>query len=178
MPEKGTAVSRDSDEVTVRRIMADEWRSYRDIRLASLLADPLSFGSTHSRELAFEDSLWMERVERGATSESHGIWIAMAGGRFIGTSGIFGEGPTFHLWGVWVEPSQRGKHIGSRLVDIALDWVRTNHPSGQVVLGVNPGSEAALKLYFHRGFVLTGEEEPLGHTPGETVKRMVLKGKS
>lgn len=178
MPEEGTTAVVDSREVTVRRIRADEWRSYREVRLASLLADPLSFGSTHGRELAFEDSLWMERVEKGANSKTQGIWIALAGGRIVGTSGIYGHDSIFDLWGLWVVPSWRGKHIGSRLVDIALRWARTNHPASEILLGVNPRAEAALRLYFSRGFELTGEEEPLSHTPGEIVEKMVLKGKS
>lgn len=179
MPEMDRSSRSDSSsEATVRRIRADEWKSYREIRLRSLQSDPLAFGSTYARELAYEDSLWMDRVDKAATSQTQAMWIALGGGNLLGTSGVFGHDSVFHLYGVWVDPAWRGKHIGSRLVDAALGWITTNHPDSPIKLDVNPSAGTAMRLYLSRGFELTGEEEPLSHTPGEIVKSMILRRKS
>ncbi len=48
--------------VEVRRIGADEWSAFREVRLAALAESPAAFGSTLEREIAFDDDVWQERV--------------------------------------------------------------------------------------------------------------------
>lgn len=160
--------------VSVKRVEAHEWKSLRAIRLKSLESDPLAFGSTLARELEYGDSLWIERTLKYSNSSTDAVWIASCSGSSVGTAGIFHHEGSFHLFGVWVDPAYRGRHIGSMLLDAAVGWVRKNHPSVDILLDVNPSQGAAAALYLSRGFVFTGSEETLSHTPGEVVREMRL----
>lgn len=170
-----------SREVEVRRLRAPEWREYRSLRLRSLKLDPLAFGSTYERESAYSDEKWIERVAKSATSDTNSLFVACYSSRFVGTSGIYHSECVFHsegefnLYGVWLEPDFRGYHIGSRLVDTAISWVRSNHRSGVIILGVNPSQAHAVELYRSRKFVPTGKVEQLEHSPGSFVIEMRLE---
>ncbi len=161
-------------DISVRRIGRDEWSMFKRIRLRSLESDPLAFGSTLETELSYEDTIWTERTERYATSRMDCLWIACSGDRPIGLAGLFFHGAVFHLFGLWVEPEFRGKHISSRLLDAAISWAKSCANPTDILLGVNPVQTAALELYRSRGFVPTGNVEELHHTPGQAVVEMRL----
>lgn len=165
----------DSRKITVRRLHAWEWSKLRAIRLRALEVDPIAFGSTLARELAYDDNLWIARAEKYANSSTGGVWVAVSGGRFIGMAGILFEDPFFHMWGVWMEPAFRGRHIASRLVDDAISWVKANDKPADILLGVNPIQSSAVELYRGRGFVPTGTVEDLSHSPGQKIMEMRLR---
>ena len=48
----------ESQAVTVRRLVADDWQAYRAIRLAMLDESPAAFGSTHAEAASFDEQLW------------------------------------------------------------------------------------------------------------------------
>ena len=164
--------------ISIKRVGAKCWKSLRAIRLKSLELDPLAFGSTLARELAYTDSLWIERTMKYSTSATDAVWVASCSGALVGTAGIFSHEGSFHMFGVWVEPAFRGRHIGSMLLDAAIDWMRSSHPSSDLLLGVNPSQASAVTLYLSRGFAFTGSEEPLSHTPGQVVKEMRLDART
>ena len=162
-------------DVTVRRVTAEEWRDLRSLRLRALENDPLAFGSTLSRELAFDDNLWRERTTGGATSSTAAQWVATEGsGRMVGTVTIAEFEGAPHVFAMWVEPAFRSRGVGARLLDVGLSWVRVAFPGQAVHLSVNPKQTPAVRLYESRGFRATGAPTPLGHTVGEVIQDMIL----
>ena len=175
MPAHPDSHESSNQKITVRRLHEGEWSRFRAIRLRALEADPNAFGSTLARELAYDDELWIERAKKYASSANDGVWVAISADMFVGTVGIFFDDPIFHMWGVWVEPSYRGKHIASKLVDTAIAWVKARKMQGDILLGVNPIQTTAVELYRSRGFAPTGVVEELSHSPGLKIIEMRLR---
>lgn len=157
----------------VRRVTEHDLEAYRAVRLRALAADRLAFGSTLERERAFEESLWKERLEAGATSRRESIWLAEGPrGRVVGMIGSFtdAEGPV--IVAMWVEPRHRGHGVGGALLDALLAWLDSADPPSSARLSVNPDQSAAVALYRSRGFRPTGRSEPLPHAPTVAVVEM------
>jgi GNAT superfamily N-acetyltransferase len=153
------------DRPGVRRIRADEGLALRAVRLAALSADPLAFGSTLERELPLPEAHWRQRSEEAASGTGSTIYLAADLDRApYGMLGAFTpEDGSRHLWGMWVDPSRRGRGVGAALLNAVLAWCQEVHPPGPVWLDVNPDQRRAVRLYERQGFGWTGTERPLGH---------------
>ncbi len=153
-------------EVVVRRLRQDEVREYRWIRLQALATDPTAFGSTYLQEAGFPAAVWEERTISGATGANRGTWVAIApDGQWVGIVGAVSDPAGLAVVSMWVDPRHRGRRIGARLLDTLLEWARERQPEAPIHLSVNPAQLDAVRLYESRGFVRTGETEPLRHTP-------------
>ncbi len=160
-------------EATLRRIHAEEWQAYREIRLEALRTDPLAFGSTFEREAAFPSETWQERVRNGALADRRATFVAEGGpGRFAGIATVIPKDEGFEVVAMWVRPRLRGRGLGGRLLDAAIAWVESSFPTARIVLGVNPSQDAAVRLYQSRGFSFTGVDEPSFYHPGTVVRQM------
>src|SRR6476619_7442102 len=106
--------------IDVRPVSPADWRAYRDVRLAMLLDAPWAFGSTHADALTIDDDGWRERVS------SAEYWLAWCGGDPVGSvclSDRLAERPgEANIFGMWVDPTVRGRSIGARLVQAAGGW--------------------------------------------------------
>jgi ribosomal protein S18 acetylase RimI-like enzyme len=162
-----------SDGVRVVAVRPDEWPRYRELRLEALRTDPLAFGSTLERELAFPEALWRERL---SNPHSHNL-VALVGpeDEWCGMASAALFDGQYHLFAMWVRSDARRRGVGGNLLDAAIAWVHRVEPRAPLLLDVNPRQESAVRLYRSRGFELTGTTAPLGHTPGETISRMVLR---
>jgi GNAT superfamily N-acetyltransferase len=158
---------------TIRRILRTEVDAFRSLRLRALREDPLAFGSTLERELAFEPAKWQERVTSSAESNQECVFVAEVPDRgLVGMAGSFTHGRHVIVYGMWVAPERRGGGVGGALLDAVLAWVAKTTPGVEVYLSVNPTQLAAVQLYLNRGFRPTGSVEPLGHTAGAVVHEM------
>jgi ribosomal protein S18 acetylase RimI-like enzyme len=144
------------------------------LRLRALATDPLAFGSTLSRELAFTEAQWDERLRTPVDSPDQALWVATVDPPvLVGMVGLFMAESRVHVYAMWVEPSHRRTGIGGALLDALLSWAAQQKPTWPVVLSVNPSQGEAVKLYHSRGFHATGVVEPLPHTPGAVVHEMI-----
>ena len=165
------------DRVTLRRARAEEWEALRDLRLESLKTDPLAFGSTLARELAYPEARWRETAAEGAEATDSSTWVAEgADGRLVGMIVAARVEGKDHLFAMWVAPRVRHQGVGARLLDAALTWMWARDPASIVRLAVNPRQEAAIALYRSRGFRPTGVRQALGpgHPPEEVADEMEL----
>uniref|UniRef100_UPI000690F550 GNAT family N-acetyltransferase n=1 Tax=Kitasatospora sp. MBT63 TaxID=1444768 RepID=UPI000690F550 len=139
----------------VRRLAADEWTCYRDVRLAALAQAPEAFGSTHAREAEFTEERWRERLAARNTV------VAELDGEPRGLVGLVtaGEGET-ELVSMWVHPQARGLGVGDRLVRAAIERAEElGRPA--VRLWVAEGNAPAERLYARHGFHRTGQVQPV-----------------
>ena len=98
--------------ISIRRFTADEWRTYRDVRLRALSESPDAFGSTYEREVVLADDDWRERVAVGATAADQLPLVALVDGVPAGLSwGRVSEvNPDLaHIYSVWVAPEHRDR---------------------------------------------------------------------
>ena len=156
--------------VTIVRCAADDWRAYREVRLAALTDAPHAFGSTLARELSLTEAEWRARLVRGAT------FMAMVADARAGTAtGIPGDHPEdADLVGMWVDPRWRGRGVGVALVEAVIDWA-AKRGFRTVKLWVAVGNGAAEALYRRCGFLRTGRTQPVRpHEPDRLELEMQL----
>ena len=140
----------------------------RELRLRALREAPDAFSSVPEREEAFEPAVWEQRGRTVLVAEDRGDWLGMAGW-FVDE-----DLPAIaNVWGVWVDPRERGHGAGRGLVEAVVDAARAAGHR-RLELGVTdhvPGAEA---LYERTGFRRTGVELPFEKRAGVTQMQMAL----
>ena len=164
----------DQPVIEVRRIRASEWRELRSLRLEALLDSPLSYGSTHDREIQRPDHHWRERAGRGAAGEEEVAFAALADGRWVGMARGRLEPPNAHLVGVYVTPDWRRRGVGEAVSRAVVAWAGERGASA-VLLSVSDWNDGARRVYESIGFVPTGEQQPLPSHPEVSESEMRLE---
>jgi ribosomal protein S18 acetylase RimI-like enzyme len=163
--------------VLVRRIRAEEWQPYREIRLAALADAPDAFGSTLAAEAERPDHEWRARSTSAAAGSDRATFVLVdADDRWHGLAGGFrpGDPPAdVELVSMWVAPPTRRSGYAQALVLAVTGWARETG-GGVVGLWVTAGNAAAIGLYERCGFVANGERKPLPSNPDLDELRMLL----
>jgi len=162
--------------ISVRPFRADEWRSYRELRLRALADSPEAFCSTFEAEAAKPDEHWSERVASSVKSESQLLLVAESGTERVGLAlGVLdpAEPETARVFQMWVAPEARGRGCATLLLDALLTWAR-GAKAKAVALGVTCGNSSAQRLYERAGFTPHGTPEPLRPGSPESVQPMTL----
>jgi ribosomal protein S18 acetylase RimI-like enzyme len=160
---------------SIRRLRADEWRAYRDLRLRALADAPDAFGSTLEIERAKPDEYWVERLSDAATSQWQLPLVAEAGTDFVGLAWGWidpAKPDVAQVFSMWVAPQTRGQGSGLRLLEAVIAWAREAKVQ-HVELRVTCGNEPALGLYARAGFKSLGDSGPL--RPGATVRAQDMR---
>jgi ribosomal protein S18 acetylase RimI-like enzyme len=144
----------------LRRLQPDDWEDLRDIRLRSLADSPDAFASTLERELEFPESDWRRR----ATGPVYVVYDPDP----VAIGGVFDNAGIPHVWGMWTDPSHRGRGHARRILDALIP------PGTPAQLDVNVTNGAARTAYERYGFVGTGRLEPLRAGSEQQVELMVL----
>jgi GNAT superfamily N-acetyltransferase len=159
--------------VRIRELVPDDWRTFRDLRLAALEESPDAFASTSARERAFSEEVWRDRLSASATKTS---FVAECDAELAGLVHVQldAERPErAWLMAMWVSPRARRRHVGRTLVDAVRAWARARG-ARELVLQVIAGNSAAEALYHSTGFVASGELEPLRPGSPMLVRTMAL----
>jgi GNAT superfamily N-acetyltransferase len=156
--------------IVVRRLGPDDWRMWREVRLAALAGAPYAYGSTLRRERAFDESTWRERLSAAGSMTA----VALDGAEPVGAIATFtpAEGAVPMLVAAWVHPAHRGRGVGDALMTDVLAWARENGRDG-LELRVADDNEPARRLFLRNGFVPTGHREPLESDPAVFTEQLV-----
>jgi ribosomal protein S18 acetylase RimI-like enzyme len=148
----------------VERLGEDDWASFRELRLRSLLDSPEAFGSTYGEESSQTEHAWRDWAAgrwRGGTAA---VFAGRADdGTVVGTAtGAEYEAETgvAHVYAMWVAPDARGAGVGRALVDAVAGWAR-DRGCDRLILSVTESNEIARRFYGACGFVDTGERDAL-----------------
>jgi ribosomal protein S18 acetylase RimI-like enzyme len=158
--------------VEIRTICPDEWRELRDLRLRALKDAPDAFGATYDEEAASTDEAWRHRADR---PDGTMIVAVDEDGRFIGmgSGGPAPDAPAYGaIYGMWVEPSARGKGVGEGIIREIAAWARAAGYE-EIGLGVTIGNGPAIALYDRLGFRDTGLRYPLREGTDLEIQLMV-----
>jgi GNAT superfamily N-acetyltransferase len=148
-------------ELVIRRLGADDWAAFREIRLAALRDAPGAFGTTAAEAEQLDEPEWRRRVEHRAA------FLADVSGQPVGlAAGILGDRPyEAELISMWVAPAWRGHGVGDRLVEAVLAWAAAGGFTS-VRLWVATDNAPAERLYARHGFASTGRTQAMGaHVP-------------
>lgn len=154
--------------VEVRPAGVQDWQAVRGIRLTALADSPTAFGSTLSRERAFDEHEWRRRVEGG------NWFLAWRNGEAVGVVAGFRENDLpdeRHLVAMWVAPEHRGTTVAAQLVEAVCAWAQRQH-ARSVTLWVADGNPRARRCYERLGFRSTLERQPLPSAPEIGEERM------
>lgn len=140
----------------LRVLTQDDWRIWRELRLAALAEAPQAFGSRLAdwQGQGDQEERWRGRL---SIPGSYNV-VALVDGRPAGmASGIPDDEPgVAALISMWVSPAARGRGVGDRLVAGVEQWAR-QAGAGVLKLCVYEGNTNAQALYRRAGFADTGE---------------------
>lgn len=168
--------------------------TYRKLRLGALRSDPSSFGATYEKERGYSEEVWRSRLDRkGAAatilarldgpedlSRYGGIVTVVAATGLIALDGPLPHGVdkkrAYLICGMWVHQKHRGRRVGEKVMEAAVEWARENAgqrgiKDGQVWLHVFTENTVAQRLYKKLGFEQVGGEEELA--PGKMMVAMM-----
>jgi len=142
--------------IGLRVLTPDDWRVWRQMRLASLAEAPYAFGSRLEDWLGDGDreERWRARLSIPGSyhvaAEIDGDVVGVAGGLPTPDGGVV------ELISMWVRPEARGRGVGDALVEAVEGWARRTGAS-TVRLAVAEGNDRAEALYRRHGYRRTGE---------------------
>lgn len=154
----------------VSRIGEDDWRAWREIRLAALADAPASFADTAGEARALGEPDWRAMTRDGA------IFIATVGRRAVGVAaGLPRPSPRERgLGAMWVAPAWRGRGVAPMLAAAVIGWARDQN-CRRVGLWVPAENPRARAFYERQGFRPTGRSRPFPGAAGRSITEMRLE---
>jgi len=151
--------------IQIQQLKPSQWKILKEIRLKALKDTPDAFGSTIEKEIIYTEADWKQKLSRqdcktiiAYSEDSIPVGIAV-GAPYGDDAGLFA---------MWVDSKQRGKGIGSLLIDTIITWAEEKQ-SNAIRLDVTDHNHAAITLYQAKGFVKTGQKGTL-QAPREHIR--------
>lgn len=141
--------------IEVVRVKSDDWRIWRDLRLAALAEAPEAFASTLAEWSGAGDTeqRWRTRLEDVGLNV-----VVLCDGEATGmvsATAPEGDRPVV-LMSMWVAPASRGRGVGDEAIRQVAKWARDNFPTAEIELSVKTSNLHAIRLYERHGFVDAG----------------------
>ena len=155
--------------VTVTRLGEDNWRRWREVRLAALADSPAAFGSAVEDERVIAEDGWRELVRNAA------VFVATAGDGVAGAvAGLCRDSAEDRgLGAMWVTPQWRGRGVAGMLVAAVAAWSRSGN-AVRVGLWVPDDNARARRFYEREGFRVTGKRRSFPGDPDRHISEMSL----
>lgn len=135
--------------IEIVRIGPDEWREFREVRLASLSDAPGAFGARYADWVDATEERWRQRL-----TDVPCTVLARSG---MSTVGVVSGAPSdegVELISMWVAPSHRGTGLTGQLIDSVVAWARER--GRDTFLMVRDDNAVAMRAYEKAGFTDLG----------------------
>lgn len=136
-------------EIEIARIGPDDWREFREVRLASLADAPGAFGARHADWVDATEGQWRQRL-----LDVPCTFVARHEGRPVGVACGVRDDDGVELISMWVAPDHRGTGLTRRLVDRVVAWAEAG--GHDTLLMVRDDNVVAIRAYEKAGFVDLG----------------------
>ena len=148
------------------RLGADDWREFRDVRLASLADAPGAFGSRHADWVDATEVRWRARL-----TDVPLTIVAREEGHPVGVVSGVPSGAHVELISMWVAPGHRGTGLAGRLVDEVVAWAAAQDLDTELM--VRDDNAPAITAYGRAGFTDLGvpEDWPEGEPRERRMRR-------
>ncbi|MGL5828833.1 MAG: GNAT family N-acetyltransferase [Angustibacter sp.] len=141
---------------TVRTLGGEDWRSFRELRLAALQDAPEAFVDSYADESAYDEAFWRVRLGRAtriiAVIDDKPVGIVSIGSTEDPTSG--------DLYGLWVAPEHRGTGVAMALVQSAARQAQSDGRR-KITLWVGTDNGRAVAFFSSVGFRPTDDRRPM-----------------
>jgi ribosomal protein S18 acetylase RimI-like enzyme len=137
--------------IELRRLTADDWREWRDLRLQALAEAPTAFSATLAEWQGEGDTeaRWRQRLIAVPFNVSADVDGTVRGQV---SAVVADDASTVELISMYVEPDARGSGAGDALVAAVCEWA-AGLGIATVTLGVRATNRHAIALYERSGFV-------------------------
>lgn len=143
--------------VEILALEADDWSTWRAVRLQALAEAPWAFGSKLEDWQGDGDT---EARWRSRFADVPYNAIAFIDGEPVGQVGaLVHDTASTLLISMWVSPSARGRGVGDSLIDAVIEW-SSGRGANAVRLDVKTDNHRAISLYERQGFVIRRDIEP------------------
>lgn len=171
MPSAKVSVS-DSNSIVIEALGTDDWKRYREIRIASLKSDPAAFGADVEKTIAETQNDWLQRFDKVTPVVAV---VADKDQAILTIENLTGDfGATCWIGGCWVNPDVRGTGVMRKMFDF-LDQNAIEKNWQVQGLGVWQDNLSAIAVYESLGFVSMGDPVPSTSKPGLFYQRMIRK---
>ena len=131
--------------INIRRLSADDWLAFSQIRLTALKTDPRVFGSNYERESQFSEEDWRNSLNKNDSA----IFMIFDDETPIGMTSISIDredptGKTALLWGSWLAPEYRGKGLSDLMYRARINWAK-DQPNVEKIIVSHRASNLASK---------------------------------
>jgi ribosomal protein S18 acetylase RimI-like enzyme len=157
--------------IELRELTPDDWKDWRELRLAALADAPYAFGSQLADWVDAEEDRWRARL---SLPGSYNL-IAMLDGTPVGmASGVRSddEDGVVELISMWIAPAGRGQGVGDQLMARIEEFARAGSAHA-LKLSVVAGNEKAHGLYLRSGYIDTNEPGDL--MPDGVTRELVMR---
>jgi GNAT superfamily N-acetyltransferase len=147
--------------IILEPVSAENIQIFKRVRLRALEESPSAFGSTHAREVQFDEEEWTKRALRWNGERGIG-YLAVDNGDGCGIAGALldpADESRADLVSMWTAPTHRRLGVGKLLVEAVMSWAR-QRGIRTLQLMVVANNEAAIRFYLGLGFAMTGHTEP------------------
>jgi ribosomal protein S18 acetylase RimI-like enzyme len=164
----------DKRKVKIITLPASRWQDYKEIRLRSLIKEPLSFWA-YDKEVTWSDEKWKQSLQDALDGKCW-LYFASLNDELVGMIGGYGDeldrkNHRVYLWGLYVDEEFRGKGWARLLADKLLFEISKRDDVDVVCLEVNLEQVPALYFYKRLGFRKVGIET---HVFGDGLPHEVL----
>jgi GNAT superfamily N-acetyltransferase len=138
----------------VRRVRADEWRTWKDLRLEMLQTAPDAFGTRFEDAVLEPDEFWQERTATLATDARSAMFVvddADDGWRAGAGCALTDDEPLPWAFSVYTRPAFRGQRLQDGLMAAVMDFARTTGHT-ELSLWVVEDNLPARRTYERLGF--------------------------
>lgn len=144
--------------LAVHALSPDDWRLWRDLRLAALAEAPDAFGATLAEWSGDGDreDRWRARLSIPGGRDFVVLLDGTAAGMVSGVP--TSDDGTVELISMWVSPVGRGRGVGDRLIEAVVEWA-VQQGATTVRLSVMRDNPRAIALYERHGFTPPSGEE-------------------
>jgi ribosomal protein S18 acetylase RimI-like enzyme len=150
------ALRQPSTMIETRVLADDDWKVWRELRLAALTEAPYAFGSQLAdwQGTGDREQRWRDRL---SLPGSYNV-VAVLDGQPVGmASGVpTDQDGVVELISMYVAPAGRGRGVGDHLLHAVERWAQ-QVGAATLRLAVAEGNRNALALYQRNGFHDTGE---------------------
>ncbi len=162
----------------IRPIPPDDADRYRALMLEAYASHPDAFTSSVDERRALPIAWWTRRLDGGPSAPER-LLGAFVGERLAGSIGVGFDAreKARHkatLFGLYVPAPDRGRGIGRRLVEAAIDLARARPGIRVLQLTVTEGNDGAEALYRSCGFSRFGREPMAVAVAGGFVTKLHL----